>query len=224
MGTRIPLQFATVKALGKPPAPPPQTFASVSRADKTTALRRASSWIAPYLRHRHKMPLAILPEDVTVTSAGGSLASIVGAPGRVADVVVKIMGGGAVLTYAVSYDDGGSFGAPVALGPSGELAADGVTLTLAGIWAPDDTIAYAARVDAGVETAAVMVASFFCLTGRGKSPANEKTLKELYDAGMKLVEDMGDEDAHLDPAEDATPTVDERRARWRGKKPVGWGV
>jgi phage gp36-like protein len=228
MGTRKPLQFASIKALGQPPAPPPQTFARVSVADKRQALRRASSWIAPYLRHRHHMPLAVLPEDVTVMSAGGALASIAGTPGRVADVVVKIASGGRVgvdaLSCAVSFDDGATFGAPVALDPSGEAEVDGVTLSLAGTWAQGDTIAYAARVDAGVETATVMIASYFCLTARGTSAANEKTLKDLYDAGMKLIEDMGDGEGHLDPAEDATPTVEERRARWTGKKPSGWGV
>lgn len=228
MGTRKPLQFATVKALGQPPAPPPQTFAKVSKDDKTRALQRASSWIATYLRHRHKMPLAVLPEHVTVTSANGALGSVEGTPGQVADVVLKIGGGGLVgvdaLTYAVSDDDGASFGALVALGPSGQAEADGVMLTLAGTWAPGDILVYAARVDAAVETATVMIASYFCLTGRGTSGANEQTLKELFDAAMRLVKDMGDEDAHLDPTADATPTVDERRLRWKGKRPVGWGV
>lgn len=228
MGIRRPLQFATIKALGKPPAPPPQTFANVSSDDKTQALRRASSWIATYLRHRHKMPVAVLPEDVTVTSASGALVSVNGTPGRVADVVLKITRGGLIgaetLTYVVSYDDGITFGAPVTLGLSGEASIDGVTLTLASVWAPGDALVYVVRVDAAVEAATVMIASYFCLAGRGKSPANDKTLKELYDAGMKLIMDMGNEDAHLDPGEDATPTVDERRARWKGKKPAGWGV
>jgi len=202
---------------------------NASPAEKLDAIRRASAVVAGSLRLRHELPLRPQVEDFAVASAAGS-ASLAGQPEYVADVVVRVATGGVVgvdsVTVEVSEDGGTTYGDAVALDADGSTPVDGVTVSVAGTVVAGESLSYSTRVDALVREAVLSQAVYLLVTEVGSDPEGVLTAvwQKRSENAAKLMTSVVANEVKLPRTEDSTPTKDDRRPRWRGTKPKGYGL
>lgn len=197
-------------------------------ADRRLAIMAGSQVIAPYLRARYALPLAVELSrrelDVSGLTAG-ALVSPAGAPSEVQSVGVRFPAGGLIGTVGPTYQvttDAGAYGA--VYGPAlpvpanGQITIDGLTWTLTGTLAAGDAFTYVTRVDAGAAWAAVQVAMWILLGSGGVDPASQDVDKYRYEAAIKWGEALLAGPAQLDQSKDATPARAELGPRGSGQR------
>lgn len=172
----------------------------------------ASGYIATALRVRHTLPLVVGLECLGVTGAAAT-AVLTGAPSQVADVVLRCSTAGAVAGGAVGYqlstDAGETWSAVATLPASGVVVVDGVTVTIAGTLAVNDTVAWSAGLDSTVRGHAAALAAMRGLRVRGLDPAIENDLKPYLDDVKEWLGLLTEGKRQLDTGADTTPAVSE---------------
>lgn len=201
---------------------------SMPLADRRLALMAGSQVIAPYLRARFALPLAVelSRRELDLSGlVGGASVSPVGTPSEVQSVGVRFPVAGIVgasgLTYQITTDAGAYgavYGPALALPTSGEITIDGITWTVAGELVTDDVFTYVTRADAGAAWASVQVAMWILLGSTGVDPASQTDDKYRYEAAIKWGEALRSGPAQLDQKMDATRSRAELGPRGSGQK------
>ena len=192
-----------------------EALAMLSPAHKRRAILAASGRIAGHLRPKHTLPFKpdVTPLEAGSLGGGSAVLTITGAPQLVQDLAVRVAVGGVVsaggVTLEVSTDAGTTYAAPVALGVTGELVVDGVTLTFTGALVALAVVEWSTCVDRGLMEATVAIAAYILLNNRGLPAETMDGVEKRWEKAEKWAEKVAAGGAFLDKNEDATPQLDE---------------
>ena len=210
---------------------------AIPLAQRKRTLKAASGTIAPYLRKRSELPLAVLLDaddfDASGMTGGATVtyASTDTPPTNARDVTVTFTAGTVGqpgITYRVNLDAGAygsTDGSALSLPTDGTIAIDGYVFTIeAGATInAGDAFAYSQRVDVGTVAAVCQVAAFLLLGSRGIDPTTMETLKSQNDAALAWAKDIAKGEADLAVDADATPARAEAGPRYTGQtSPWQW--
>lgn len=209
-----------------------EALQQIGIAERRRALKRASGFLAPYIRKRNALPLTVeLDADDwdTTGMTGGAVPTITLAKPTLVQDVRAVFTAGTVgqpgITYAIDVNAGAygsAVGASIALPLSGVITIDGCVFVLpaGGTTVNGDSFTFSTRVDAGVARATVMVAAWDLL-GHGGSAIDSDLRRELQDAhdvAVRWARDLGKGDGDLEPRGDATPDRREGGFRFFGQR------
>ena len=221
-----------------------QALPVVQRRD---AIKSASGLLEAALRTRHKPPWLVEHDpdfDDLSGMTGGALPIwtleaagpiLPGGQARPMDVQVTFPAGGFVGAAGITYNVNADAGAyATSAGPTLPFPVSGIVpiggypfqLPIGAAVNAGDSLLFSLRTDAGLMTAAALLAAWLLLHARGVDAATLADMQKAKDTAEAWVKSIATGDGDLDKGADATPTIQEGGVRFkRGreqKDAFGW--